>query len=107
MAWTKESVIKYLTQNYEIDKCIERGRMKLRIHNVGVIFLFEEETDTGFMLIGSAISMLLLGGIIGGLAEMVKAACIHNWEFDQKMRQIELEKIADEEVEPFADFQEE
>lgn len=73
----------------------------------GVYFLFEEETDTGFMLIGSAISMLLLGGIIGGLSEMVKAACIHNWEFDQKMRQIELGKIADEEVEPFADFQEE
>ena len=44
MAWTKESVIKYLSQNYEIDKCIERGRMKLRIHNVGVIFLFGEET---------------------------------------------------------------
>lgn len=41
---TTESVIQYLTQNYEIDKCIEKGGMKLRIHNVGVIFLFGEDT---------------------------------------------------------------
>lgn len=41
---TKESVIKYLTQNYEIDKCIERGGIKLYIHNVWVIFLFGEDT---------------------------------------------------------------
>lgn len=43
-----------------------------------------EGTDLGFTVLGVAISLLLLAGVLEGFAAVVDAACEYSWEFDHK-----------------------
>ena len=43
-----------------------------------------EGTDLGFTVLGVAIGLLLLAGVLEGFAAVVDAACEYSWEFDHK-----------------------
>lgn len=46
-----------------------------------------EGTDSGFTVLGVAISLLLLSGVLEGFAAVVDAACEYSWELDHKYSQ--------------------
>lgn len=55
-------------------------------------------SDSGFILVGFAIGLLLLAGLIEGFAMIVEAACEYSWEFDQKHSHSDEPRMDDAEV---------